>query len=41
MHALVFLTTLTLFNADFAICTYSDQEYYPCAAYGNNQYYVF
>ncbi len=41
MSIILVLTTLSLFNADFGICTYTNQQYFPCAAYGNSQYYVF
>jgi hypothetical protein len=41
MGALLVLSTLTLFNADFGVCTNSNQEYYPTAVYGSNQYQVF
>jgi len=28
-------------GADFPICTAADEQYYPCALYVNDQYYVF
>jgi len=27
--------------ADFPICTAADEQYYPCAMYANDQFYVF
>ena len=35
------LATVYLCGADFTICNATDQQYYPCPLYQNNQYYVF
>jgi len=32
---------MSLFGADFPICTETNNQCYPCAIYANNQYYVF
>ena len=39
--SIVALVALSLFNADFGICTIGTNEIYTTAAYANNQYYVF
>ncbi len=41
MHFTLLVIGLSLFNADFSVCTYEGQQYYPRAIYQNNQYYVF
>ncbi len=41
MSIVVTLAALSLFNADFGICTMATNEIYTTAAYANNQYYVF
>jgi len=41
MSIVVIITALSLFNADFSICAATDHQYFPCAIYQNNQYYVF
>ena len=37
----VLLLSLVLPAAEFPICTAADNQYYPCAIYANDQYYVF
>jgi len=41
MSIALMIASLCLFSADFPICTASDGQYYPCAIFANNQYYVF
>lgn len=41
MSAVLLLASITLFNADFAICTASHYQFNPQAIFVNNQYYVF
>lgn len=35
------IMSLCLVSADFPICTNSSSQYYPCAIFENDQYYVF
>jgi len=37
----VLMLSLVLPGADFPICTAADEQYYPCAMYANDQFYVF
>ena len=37
----VLMLSLILPIADFPICTAPGDQYYPCAIYANDQYYVF
>ena len=39
--SVVLVMSLCLMNADFPICTDTSGQYYPCAIFENDQYYVF
>jgi len=41
MHATLMLLSLTIFNADFDICTAANNQQQPTAIFQNNQYYAF
>lgn len=41
MCLMVFAMSLSLFNADFSICTAAAAQQFPRAIFTNNQYYVF
>ena len=41
MQIVLLCASLSLFNADFAICTATDNQFNPAAIFANNQYYVF
>ncbi len=41
MNLLTIFFSLSIFNADFAICTANDNQDLSSAIYKNNQYYVF